>query len=106
MLGEAGRLDVGPDDLSGPADAELLMLLAWSVRTGVLELHEARLLARIYLPDGQPPDARAIAAELGISRAALRQRCSRLARRLGHAAIAAGISPVDRTPGAAFVVAA
>jgi hypothetical protein len=106
VLGEAGRLDVGPDDLFGPADAELLMLLAWSVRSGVLELQEARLLARIYLPDGQPPDTGVIAAELGISRAALRQRCSRLARRLGDAAIAAGVSPVDRTPGAAFVVAA
>ena len=106
VLGEAGRLDAGPDDLTGPADAELLMLLAWSVRTKVLELHEAQLLTRIYLSDGDAADAQMITTELGVSSAALRQRCSRLARRLGHAAVAAGISTVDRTPGAAFLVAA
>jgi hypothetical protein len=106
VLGEAGRHDVGPDDLTGPADAELFVLLAWSVRTGVLKLHEARLLTRIYLSDGHAADTQVIAAELRISGPALRQRCSRLARRLGHAAVAAGISAVDRTPGAAFVVAA
>ncbi len=106
VLGDAGRVDVGPDDLFGPADAELLTLLAWSVRTGVLELHEARLLIRVYVPDGHGLDTHLIAAELGISRAALRQRCSRLARRLGDAAIAAGLSSVDRNLAAVSVVAA
>lgn len=106
VLGEAGRHDVGPDELVGPADAELLVLLAWAVRTRVLKLHEARLLTTIYLADGHAADTQGIAAELGISRAALRQRCSRLARRVGHAAVAAGISTADRPPGAALVLAA
>jgi hypothetical protein len=76
------------------------------VRTRALKLHESRLLTTIYLADGHAADTQGIAAELGISRAALRQRCSRLARRVGHAAVAAGISRVDGTPGAALVLAA
>jgi hypothetical protein len=106
VLREAGHHDVGPDDLTGPADAELLVLLAWSVRTGVLARDEARLLTRTYLSDGHAADRQAIAAELRISEPALRQRCSRLTRRLRQAAIAAGISPVHQAPSAGFVVAA
>jgi hypothetical protein len=94
VLGEATHHDVGPDDPAGPADAELFVLLAWGVRNAVLDLGQARLLARVYALDGRPADSRTIAAELGISWPALRQRCSRLARRLGQAAVAAGITPV------------
>jgi len=106
VLGEAGHHDVGPDDLAGPADAELLILLAWAVRAGVLDVDQARLLVRVYARDGHSAGNQVIAAELGISGPALRQRCSRLARRLGRAAVAAGIKPVDRAPGAALVLAA
>lgn len=106
VLGDVAADDVGPHDLAGPADADLLALLAWSVRTAVLELHEARMLARVYALDGGPADVQAVAVELGISWPALRQRCSRLARRLGRAAMAAGIAPVDRAGGAVLTVAA
>lgn len=106
VIGEAAADDVGPDDLAGPADADLLALLAWSVRTRVLELHEARLLARVYGLDGHRASSRAVAAELGISWPALRQRCSRLARRLGRAAVAAGIAPIDRPQAAVLTPAA
>jgi hypothetical protein len=86
--------DPEPDELAGPADAELLMLLAWAVRTAVLPLDQARLLARAYGLDGQPTAGSAqVAAQYGLSPAALRQRCHRLARRLGAAAVAAGILP-------------
>lgn len=86
--------DPDPDELTGPVDAELLMLLAWGVRTGVMELDQARLLARAYALDGQPAGSSTeVAAQCGLSPAALRQRCHRLARRLGQAALAAGILP-------------
>lgn len=93
--------DPDPDELTGPVDAELLMLLAWGVRTGVLELEQARLLARAYALDGQPAGSSTeVAAQCGLNPAALRQRCHRLARRLGEAALAAGILPAgDSRPG-------
>lgn len=97
LLAGSAHHDVDPDDLSGPVDAELCTLLAWGVRTGVVRQSEALLLARVYglaEQPGQVPDGPAIAAELEMSWAALRQRCHRLARRLGQAAVAAGIQSV------------
>jgi len=89
---EPGRLDAGQDDLAGPADAQLCTVLAWAVRSGVLRLDEARLLVRVYGLDGGPAGAGpAVAAEYELSWPALRQRCHRLARRVGQAAVAAGI---------------
>jgi hypothetical protein len=89
---EPGRLDAGRDDPSGPADAQLCIVLAWAVRSCVLSLEEARLLARVYGFDGGPTESGpAVAAEYGLSWPALRQRCHRIARRVGQAAVAAGI---------------
>jgi len=86
------RLGRGCDDPAGPADAQLCTVLAWAVRSSVLRLDEAQLLARVYGLDGGPADAGpALAAECGLSWAALRQRCHRIARRVGQAAVAAGI---------------
>jgi hypothetical protein len=91
----------GLDELSGPADAELLTLLAWAVRRAVVDLDEAQLLLRVYGVDehGRPADARAVAEQAGLSWPALRQRCRRLARRIGAAAVEAGFGraeqPVD-----------
>lgn len=96
---EPAQRDVDIDDLSGPVDAELLMLLAWGVRTGVLQLEQARFLARAYGLDGQPArSSAAVAADYGLSAAALRQRCHRLARHLGRAAVKAGITPAGDCP--------
>jgi len=102
-VGEGVHHDVGPDQPPGPADAELYVLLAWDVRAGVLDLDAARLLARVYTvdQDGVPVDGRAIAAQEGISWSTLRQRCNRLAHRLGAAAANSGASPsAGRYPGA------
>lgn len=89
---EPGRLDAGQDDLAGPADAQLCTVLAWAVRSCVLRLDEARLLARVYGLDGAQAGAGpAVAAEQGVSWPTLRQRCHRLARRVGQAAVDAGI---------------
>lgn len=82
---EPGQLDAGQDDLAGPADAQLCTVLAWAVRSCVLRLDEARLLARVYGLDGGPAGAGpAVAAECGLSWPTLRQRCYRLARRVGQ----------------------
>ena len=102
-VGEVVHHDVGPDEPTGPADAQLYVLLAWGVRAGVLDLDAARLLARVYTvdQDGVPVDGRAIAALEGISWSTLRQRCNRLAHRLGAAAANSGASPsAGRSPGA------
>jgi hypothetical protein len=96
-VGESVHQDLQPADPHGPADAELFRLLAWAVRHDVLTLAEARLLIRVYTVDeqGRPGDARAVAQQEGLTWLALRQRCHRLARRVGNAAIAAGISTSD-----------
>ena len=96
QLAEPGHDPADVDDLTGPADAELWTVLAWGVRTGVLQLHEARLMARVYGLDAQGDleSTAALVAEMGITWRAMRQRCNRLARRLGQAAVASGISPV------------
>jgi hypothetical protein len=95
------------DTVSGPVDAELFEVLAWAVRDGVLQLSEARLLARVYAvdEDGTPVDARAVAVQEGLSWSALRQRCHRLARRLRDALthpaasrVALGASPGSSAP--------
>lgn len=102
-VGEGVHHDIGRDDPLGPADAQLYVLLAWGVRTGVLDLAAARLLARVYTvdQDGVPVDGRAIAAQEGISWPTLRQRCNRLAHRLGAAAANSGDSPsAGRSPAA------
>ncbi len=104
-VAEPGRLDPGPDDPAGPADAQLCTLLAWAVRSSVLRVDEARLLARVYGLDGGLADAGpAVAAELGLSWPALRQRCHRLARRVGQAAVTAGIDSAVQ-PGAVLCAA-
>lgn len=94
------------DETAGPADAELLTLLAWSVRSRVISLEQARLLARVYAVDGGGGDRTAIAADLGLTEAALRQRCHRLARRLRQAAVPAGFAGSAPVRGGAVLVAA
>ena len=100
-VGEGVHHDIGPDEPTGPPDAQLYVLLAWGVRAGVLDLDAARLLARVYTvdQDGMPVDGRVIAADEGISWSTLRQRCNRLAHRLGAAAANSGPGPsAGRSP--------
>jgi hypothetical protein len=105
LAAEPAGLDAGPDDLAGPADAQLYTVLAWAVRSGVLRLDEARLLARVYGFDaGHAETGPAVAARYGVSWPALRQRCHRLARRVGRAAVAAGID--SQVPHGAVLLAA
>ena len=91
-VADPGQPDAGHDDPSGPVDAELCTVLAWAVRSAVLRLDEAQLLARVYGLDGDPAQAGPhVAVALGVSWPALRQRCHRLARRVSHALVDSGI---------------
>ena len=85
--------DWDQDPMDGPADAQLLTVLAWAVRARVVGLGDAQLLARVYTVDehGLPVDARMVAEQAGLSWPALRQRCRRLARRVGAAAVDGGL---------------
>ena len=107
-VGPAVQHDGCPDDVRGPADAQLLTVLAWAVRAGVLDLDDAQLLVRVYSVDehGRPADGRAIAAQAGLSWPALRQRCRRLAQRIGAAAVEAGIGAAEQPAGTWTLAAA
>jgi hypothetical protein len=66
---------------------EVLEVIAWGVDTRALTTDEAALVTRLYVIDetGATPDGATVAAELGITHAALRQRAHRAVRRLAQA---------------------
>lgn len=76
---EQGALS-GDEELS--SDADLLEVIAWGIDSGALSGDDAAVLTRVYLPEEGKPGSAAVAAELGLSPTALRQRCSRARRRL------------------------
>jgi hypothetical protein len=65
--------------------AELLEVIAWGQRVAAITPDEAALLLRVYLPGTLSCRRADVAAELGLSEPALRQRCSRAGRRLAEA---------------------
>jgi hypothetical protein len=72
---------------AGCADEQLVVLLAWGVRSGVVGVADARLLMRLHSP-ADPATAvscRDVAEQLGLGHAAVRQRASRATRRLAAA---------------------
>ena len=77
--------DVPPGELS--QDVDLAQLLTWATRNGLITLEDARLLTLVYTPDDDAPGARSDAAarRLGLTPAAVRQRCARTRRRLTDA---------------------
>lgn len=64
------------------SDAELLEVISWAVEIGAIVPDEGSLLVRVYLPEPGREGSATVAADLGLSPAALRQRCSRARRRL------------------------
>ena len=65
---------------------ELLTTLAWGVDTGAISPDDASLLSRVYCPaPGDEGGALAVARELGLRPATVRQRCLRSTRRLASA---------------------
>lgn len=94
-LGDMSPFDRPTDPGDAVPDAELLELLAWAVRARVVNLAQARMLARVYALDGQPADVAAAARLYKVSCAGLRQRCHRLARRIGQATLAEGLDTAE-----------
>jgi hypothetical protein len=68
-------------------DEQVIVLLAWAVRSHVVSAADARLLVRLHSPDEREGAINCgdVAAELGLSHAAVRQRVSRATRRLAAA---------------------
>ena len=74
----------GVDELS--ADDDLLQVIVWGLKQGVITSQEAQLLTASYLPEQSAGFGFATAAEqLGLTQTAVRQRCSRTARKLADA---------------------
>ena len=71
-----------PGELS--VDADLVELVTWAVERHVISSADGRLLCRVYLPhpDQQGSAADHAATALGLTPAAVRQRCSRARRHL------------------------
>ncbi len=68
-------------------DSDLLTVLTWAVSEGVITTAEAQMLADVYLPsmpDGWGFDH--VAEAVGVSRSAVKMRCSRAVARLSAAA--------------------
>ena len=79
------------------SDEQLVHLLSWAVRGGVLSTADARLLFLLHSPSdpATATTAKDVAGELGLSHAAVRQRASRATRRLTEAVRAAAGLPLD-----------
>lgn len=76
-----GQVLDGVDEAPTDPLVEATEALAAAVRRQAISLDDARLLARRHLA-GQPVPFAELAAELGVSEAAVRQRCSRIVRRV------------------------
>ncbi|PZF86512.1 hypothetical protein [Jiangella anatolica] len=65
---------------------EVFATLTWGVSKGIISADDAELLVRVYCPlPGQLGSAHLVARELGLTPAAVRQRCSRAIQRLSGA---------------------
>lgn len=88
------------------ADADLQHVINWGTTTSVITHDEALVLTIAYLPDNEHHCGFATAAaKLGLSQAAVRQRCSRIARKLAQA-VRTELLVDDTTSGGATLRAA
>jgi len=82
---ESGRLMTttfaNPEEVGLSVDADLVQVVTWAVRRGVITAADAELLVQVYLPTPGTSGTAAAATRLGLSDVAVRQRCSR-ARKL------------------------
>lgn len=98
----AGGQAEGPGPEAGElsSHADLLEVIAWGIDSGVLSGEDAAVLTRVYLPEEKRATSSTVAAELGLSASALRQRCSRARRRLIAAVQADALGLVAAQPAA------
>jgi len=75
----AARIQPGRVGLS--VDDDLVQVVTWAVSRDVITREDAELLVQVYLPQPGTSGTATAAAQLGLSDAAVRQRCSR-ARKL------------------------
>lgn len=83
----AGLSTTDPDPVEEiTPDSDLLQVIAWGMRSETISQDEAQLLVTSYLPEQTTGFGFADAAtKLGLSQAAVRQRCSRASRKLAEA---------------------
>lgn len=81
-----GAEDPAHGSIELSADADLLQVIVWGMTQRVISTEEAQLLTTSYLPEQTTGFGFAAAADqLGLTQAAVRQRCSRAARKLTDA---------------------
>ena len=95
----AGLSTTDPDPVEEiTPDSDLLEVIAWGMRNATISQDEAQLLVASYLPERtQGFGFAAVAEQLGLSQAAVRQRCSRASRKLTEAVRAELHSPAPLT---------
>ncbi|HPA82199.1 MAG TPA: hypothetical protein PLS95_15370 [Thermoanaerobaculales bacterium] len=100
----AGLSTTDPDPVEEiTPDSDLLEVIAWGMRNDTISQDEAQLLVASYLPERTSGFGFAdVADQLGLSHAAVRQRCSRASRKLTEAVRAELHSPA--TPAVAVQV--
>jgi hypothetical protein len=78
------------------SDEQLVLLLAWGVRTSAVSAADARLLLTLHSPADPTANVtcREVAHDLGLGHAAVRQRVSRATRRLAAAVHALALGTV------------
>ena len=83
------------------ADSDLLQVIAWGMASAVITQDEAQLLSISYLPEQTSGYGFSDAAErFGLNQAAVRQRCSRAARKLTEAVRRELDTPANISPAA------
>lgn len=82
----AGACVTDPDPANEiTPDSDLLEVISWGLRRGAISQDEAQLLVASYLPERTTGFGFAdVAIQLGLSQAAVRQRCSRASRKLAE----------------------
>lgn len=79
----AGTAD--PERVGLSVDDDLVQVVTWAVARDVITAEDAQLLVQVYLPVPGTSGTAAAAAHLGLSDAAVRQRCSRARKLLVNA---------------------
>lgn len=94
----AARIEPGRVGLS--VDDDLVQVVTWAVSRDVITREDAELLVQVYLPQPGTSGTATAAAQLGLSDAAVRQRCSR-ARKLLVVAVRDELQTCTEEPAAA-----
>ncbi|WP_129710996.1 hypothetical protein [Haloactinopolyspora alba] len=84
-LGRPGEISAVSEHDGGPADQELIELLAWAVAADIVSAADATLIVDVYAPAPGEAGGAAAATRHGVSWPAARQRASRAIRKITRA---------------------